>query len=113
MGIDIGKRNRMARKAFGWSLVDLENKSGITSAYLSLIENSKKTPSVNTLKKLSTSLNVPLNYFFTEIPECTECKEVLEYGHKMDKNKEFWYCKKCNLNFALKINSSELKILDI
>ena len=42
----------------------LANKSGITQAYLSLIENDKKEPNLSTLKEISKALDTPLPLIF-------------------------------------------------
>jgi len=42
----------------------LAERSGITQAYLSLIENDKKEPNLSTLKEISKALDTPLPLIF-------------------------------------------------
>ncbi|MDF2854330.1 MAG: Helix-turn-helix domain protein [Neobacillus sp.] len=46
------------RKRKGFQQVDLAKRSGLTSGYISQIENNIKTPRMRTLKKLATALDI-------------------------------------------------------
>lgn len=61
---DIGPRLRELRVSRGMSLRALADRSGVTAASLSLIENGKNSPSVSTLKKVLTALGLTLGDFF-------------------------------------------------
>lgn len=71
---EIGQCVREIREACGLSLRSLADQSGLSVNTLSLIENSKTSPSVSTLQKISRALNVPLIAFF--MPE-REVQEIV------------------------------------
>ena len=62
--VAVGKRLRELRTGSGYSIKSLAEKSGLAVNTLSLIENEKTSPSVNTLKQLAIALEVPLTTFF-------------------------------------------------
>ena len=60
----VGQKLRMLRKARKFSIRALAERSNLSINTLSLIENEKTSPSVNTLSRLALSLNVPITAFF-------------------------------------------------
>jgi len=60
----VGLQLRAMRKARRFSIRSLAEISGLSVNTLSLIENCKTSPSVNTLSQLAQSLNVPITAFF-------------------------------------------------
>jgi transcriptional regulator with XRE-family HTH domain len=62
--VNIGQRVRFLREECGLTLRALADKSGLAVNTLSLIENGKSSPSVSTLQKVSTALQVPIVAFF-------------------------------------------------
>lgn len=62
--IDVGQRLRELRTRQGLSSRTLAHLSGLNVNTLSLIENGRSSPSVNTLQQLATALQVPLVSFF-------------------------------------------------
>ena len=60
MSVDIGNNIRKFRTERGLSLEKLAEISSISSNHLGLIERGIKTPGIDTLKKISKSLNVSL-----------------------------------------------------
>lgn len=60
----VGRQLRTMRKARNLSIRTLAEMSGLSLNTLSLIENGKTSPSVNTLSQLARSLNVPITSFF-------------------------------------------------
>lgn len=60
----VGLQLRIMRKARRLSIRALAEISGLSVNTLSLIENGKTSPSVNTLSQLAQSLNVPITAFF-------------------------------------------------
>jgi len=60
----VGQQLRALRKARRLSIRTLAEISGLSVNTLSLIENGKTSPSVNTLSQLAQSLNVPITAFF-------------------------------------------------
>jgi transcriptional regulator with XRE-family HTH domain len=61
---DVGKKLRGLRKARRLSIRALAELSDLSVNTLSLIENGKTSPSVNTLHRLAQSLNIPITAFF-------------------------------------------------
>ena len=62
--VSVGKRLRALRTSFGYSIKNLAEKSGLAVNTLSLIENEKTSPSVNTLEQLAQAMEIPLTCFF-------------------------------------------------
>lgn len=62
----VGNRLRALRKQKGLSIRALAEKCGISVNTLSLIENDKTSPNVNTLKLLAEGLEIPIMSFFEE-----------------------------------------------
>lgn len=62
----IGDRLRELRLRKNLSQTDVENRSGMQRAYISQIENNHKTPTVETLEKFASALEVPMYRFFHE-----------------------------------------------
>ena len=62
----VGFRLRAFRKQQGLSIRALADKCGISVNTLSLIENDKTSPNVNTLKLLADGLEIPIMSFFEE-----------------------------------------------
>jgi DNA-binding XRE family transcriptional regulator len=60
----VGNQLRALRKARRFSIRNLAEISGLSVNTLSLIENGRTSPSVNTLSQLAQSLNVPITAFF-------------------------------------------------
>ena len=64
----VGLKIRALRNEKGFSLKILAEKSGLNINTLSLIENSKSSPSVSTLQQLAQALAVPITAFFESEP---------------------------------------------
>lgn len=62
--IDVGVSLRRLREEHGFSIRALAEKSGLAINTLSLIENGKSSPSVNTLQQISLALDIPITAFF-------------------------------------------------
>jgi transcriptional regulator with XRE-family HTH domain len=57
--MNIGKAVRICRAARGLSQRELAEKAEFSSAYISLIEQGKREPSLSGIKKLSNALSLP------------------------------------------------------
>jgi len=67
--VDVGGNLRRIREQRDLTIRALADQSGLAVNTLSLIENGKSSPSVNTLQQLASALEVPLTAFFEiEIP---------------------------------------------
>jgi len=64
----LGPRLRDLREAGGLSLRALADQSGLSVNTIALVENGKTSPSVSTLQKIASALNVPLVAFFMADP---------------------------------------------
>lgn len=73
--MDIGNTIKFFRKEKRLSQIDLAQKCGITSTYLSLIENGKKEPTIALVRVIAEKLEIPLPVFLfsaitdNDIPE--------------------------------------------
>jgi transcriptional regulator with XRE-family HTH domain len=68
--INVGRRLRALRDERDLSARVLAEKSGLAVNTLSLIENSKTSPSVSTLQQIAVALDVPITEFFeTDVPK--------------------------------------------
>lgn len=65
--VSVGSRLRQIRTEQGYSIKALAEKSGLAINTLSLIENHRSSPSVNTLERLAYALQVPLTLFFEPV----------------------------------------------
>ena len=66
--IDVGQRLRQLREEREVSMRALARRSGLSANALSMIERGLTSPSVSTLHKLSTALQVPITAFFRQEP---------------------------------------------
>ncbi|OEJ66755.1 cupin domain-containing protein [Magnetovibrio blakemorei] len=62
--INIGARLRQVRRSQGMSQRDLAERSGVTNAMISLIENNRTNPSVGMLKRILDGVPLSLSNFF-------------------------------------------------
>ena len=79
--LELGAKIRGYRKEKGMSIQTLAKEVHITPSMLSQIERDLANPSINTLKLISTALNVPLFQFFTS-SENAEGTIVRKNGRK-------------------------------
>jgi transcriptional regulator with XRE-family HTH domain len=64
--MEIGAKLRELRIAKNLSQGDIEKRTGLFRTYTSRVENGYTVPSVETLEKYATALEVPLYRFFTD-----------------------------------------------
>lgn len=64
--VDLGSKIRIAREARGMLLKDLATKCSVTGSLLSQVERGLANPSLNTLRAVAQSLDVPLVSFFED-----------------------------------------------
>jgi transcriptional regulator with XRE-family HTH domain len=65
----IGRQVRRYRKQLGLTITDMGNRTGLSAGMLSKIENGNTSPSLATLRSLSTALNVPVTALFRQFEE--------------------------------------------
>ncbi len=64
--MNIGETIRSFRLQKGMSQGDIEKRTGLLRCYLSRVENGHTVPSLETLAKIASSLEIPLGQFFAE-----------------------------------------------
>lgn len=64
--MDVGQRLREIRTDHGFTIRDLAKNSGLNVNTLSMIENGKTSPSLETLQQLSFALDMPIAAFFED-----------------------------------------------
>jgi len=64
--INIGTTIRAFRLQRGMSQGDIEKRTGLLRCYLSRVENGHTVPSLDTLAKIASALDLPLSQFFSE-----------------------------------------------
>ena len=62
--MDIGKRLRELRKDKGLSQRDIEDRTGLPKAYVSIVENGRTTPTLQMLVRWAEALDVELYLLF-------------------------------------------------
>jgi transcriptional regulator with XRE-family HTH domain len=65
----IGRQVRRYRKQLGMTITDMCDRTGLSAGMMSKIENGNTSPSLATLRSLSTALNVPVTSLFREFEE--------------------------------------------
>jgi len=65
----IGRQVKRYRKQLGLTINDMGNRTGLSAGMLSKIENGNTSPSLATLRSLSTALNVPVTALFRQFEE--------------------------------------------
>jgi transcriptional regulator with XRE-family HTH domain len=64
--MNIGETIRAYRLQKGMSQGDIEKRTGLLRCYLSRVENGHTIPSLDTLSKIATAMELPLGQFFTD-----------------------------------------------
>lgn len=64
--MEIGDKLRQLREAKNLSQGDIEKRTGLFRCYTSRVENGYTVPSIGTLEKYASALEVPLYRFFTD-----------------------------------------------
>jgi len=62
--VELGQQIRSLRQEKKLKIIDVARATGLTSSFISQVERSLVSPSIDTLKKIAEALNVPLSYFF-------------------------------------------------
>jgi transcriptional regulator with XRE-family HTH domain len=62
----VGQKLRDLREAKNLSQGDIEQRTGLVQAYISTVENGHTIPTVGTLEKFASALDVPLYTFFID-----------------------------------------------
>lgn len=62
--MNLGKSIQTCRMQRGFSQADLAKRAGISVSYLSMLENSKRDPTISTVQKIANALGVPIEILF-------------------------------------------------
>ena len=97
--MNIGERIRALREQKQMLQEDVENRTGLLRCYLSRVENGHTVPSVETLEKLASALDVKLYqlvYDGEEPPKLPQLEELSGNGHasRATSGKDARYLKK-------------------
>jgi len=65
----IGRQAKRYRNQLGLTITDMCDRTGLSAGMMSKIENGNTSPSLATLRSLSTALNVPVTALFREFEE--------------------------------------------
>lgn len=65
--MQVGTTIKFLRMTAGLKQSDLAERLGVSSNYISLVENNKRDPSLSFLRDLSNELGVPLGLLFLEV----------------------------------------------
>lgn len=65
----IGRQVKRCRKQLGLTITDMCERTGLSAGMMSKIENGNTSPSLATLRSLSTALNIPVTSLFREFEE--------------------------------------------
>ena len=65
--MNIGETIRNFRLGKNMSQGDIEKRTGLLRCYLSRVENGHTIPSLDTLAKIATAMEMPLGHFFTDV----------------------------------------------
>jgi transcriptional regulator with XRE-family HTH domain len=73
----IGERLRKLRKEKKLSQGDIEKRTGLLRAHISIVENGHITPTIQTLEKFASALEAPLHRFFCDTNEPPKALNLL------------------------------------
>jgi transcriptional regulator with XRE-family HTH domain len=62
--MNLGKSIQTCRLQRGLSQADLAKSAGISVSYLSMLENSKRDPTISTVQQIASALGVPIEILF-------------------------------------------------
>jgi transcriptional regulator with XRE-family HTH domain len=62
--MNLGNAIQMCRVRKQWSQSELAERAGCSVSYLSMLENSKRDPTLSTVQKISDALGVPIEILF-------------------------------------------------
>ena len=80
----LGEALRLIRVFHDYKISSLSNELGVSSSYISEIENNKKTPSIEILDKYSAFFDIPVSaiMFFAEDIEKDKDEPIKKYMRK-------------------------------
>lgn len=73
---ELSHRIRTLRKEKNLKVIDVAKKTGLTSSFISQVERSLVSPSIETLKKIGDALDTPLSYFFESSSDADATNQI-------------------------------------
>jgi len=68
----IGDELRETRRAAGLTQEDLADLAGVHSTYISLLERNRKSPTVEVLQRICSSLGLPMSEFMRRVEQAQD-----------------------------------------
>jgi transcriptional regulator with XRE-family HTH domain len=96
----IGTRLRKLREDRDFSQGDIEKRTGLLRCYISRVENAHTVPSIETLERLATALEIPLYQLFYEgdepppLPNLSKRKTAEELALDPEQEKDLRFSEK-------------------
>ncbi|MBU1319884.1 MAG: helix-turn-helix transcriptional regulator [candidate division Zixibacteria bacterium] len=87
---NIGMTLRTIRNLAGLKQGELAEKVGVSSNYVSLVENERREPSLKFLRKVAAELGIPLYVFFWENSVASDSSDPLSIEITEKVNNLFW-----------------------
>ncbi|PZX56772.1 helix-turn-helix domain-containing protein [Algoriphagus chordae] len=116
--IQIGNKLKAIRKENGWKLGELAEKSGMSMAMISKIENGRVIPTLPSLIQLIQTLNLNISDFFSDLKSENDFKGYIlrkksEYTavHKEEESTGYEY--QMILNYPIEKSSMEISLLTL
>jgi transcriptional regulator with XRE-family HTH domain len=101
----IGTTIRAHRLQKGLSQGDIEKKTGLLRCYLSRVENGHTVPSLDTLSKIATALDLPIAQFFAD-----DSKSPAKFNTKKLTDEEMRFLTQIR-RYASNLNESDRRLL--
>lgn len=99
--VDISKNITEYRKKKELTIKELANLTGVTPSLLSQIEKGSSNPSINTLKQISSALDIPLfNFFINDV----ESEDLVV---RKDSRKKIMFCEEDSFAYELLTPNSQ------
>jgi len=112
----IGTRLRKLREDRDLSQGDIEKRTGLLRCYISRVENGHTVPSIETLERLSTALEIPLYQLFYEgdepppLPNLSKRKTAEELALDPEQEKDLRFSEKVR-RLVSRINDKDRQLL--
>ncbi len=112
----IGTRLRKLREDRDLSQGDIEKRTGLLRCYISRVENGHTVPSIETLGRLSTALEIPLYQLFYEgdepppLPNLSKRKTAEELALDPEQEKDLRFSEKVR-RLVSRINDKDRQLL--
>tara|TARA_R110002051_G_scaffold9204_1_gene36946 strand:+ start:49 stop:633 length:585 start_codon:yes stop_codon:yes gene_type:complete len=116
--IQIGNKLKAIRKENGWKLGELAEKSGMSIAMVSKIENGRVIPTLPSLIQLIQTLNLNLSDFFSDLKSENEFKGYIlrkrsDYTPVNKEEESIGYSYELILNYPIDKSSMEISLLTL